>query len=153
MLNLGNEGNDIFRLEIDEEAKSNLLEMSRWTKFLSIIGFIFIGLIIVAGILFGVMISTLYSNMGSNLFAGMGTTGIIILYVVIGAIYFYPTYALLKYSTNMKAALNTADKARFNTAIYHLKNVFKYIGILLIIILVLYGVVIIFALIAAATRI
>jgi hypothetical protein len=56
------------------------------------------------------------------------------------AIYFYPIYALMRYSGAMKIAMNTNSKEHFNTSITYLKNAFKYMGILMIILLCLYGI-------------
>jgi hypothetical protein len=143
-----NQGNPhIFSLEVDEQGKATLLEMSRWTKFLAIIGFIFMGLML---LVFWVM-GTAMKNMpvDSNPLATLGLPALMIMFMVIAAIYFYPIYALLKYSTGMKTALQTNDKAKFNEALGYLKGMFKYIGILMIICLALYGIGIIFGLLGA----
>ena len=152
-----NRGNsDIFKLEVDAAAKSNFLEMARWTKFLAILGFVFLGLMLAAGIFFGLNMSDISSAYGGNATIA-GATGvvqvlIIVLFVIIVAVYIYPTYALLKYSSCIKTAIAAENKEQFNLAIKYLKNMFKYIGILMIICLVLYGLEIIFVIIAAMNR-
>jgi hypothetical protein len=147
MENFNNSGeSDIFRMEIDDHSKSLFLEMTRWTKFLAILGFIFLGLILIGGIFVGMAVSKItYSPL-----AGIGSAGVIMIYVVIAAVNFYPTYALLKYSTAMKAALHTNSKQKFIEAVSHLKNFFKFFGILMVISLCLYGLIIVFSIIAAA---
>ncbi len=140
---------DIFKMEIDDQAKSNFIEISRWTKFIAVVFFVMFGLILLAGIILAILIPTLSSQ---PQFAAMGSYGpvlIIICTLALIAVYFYPTYALLKFSGNVKAGLNTGDKELFNSSIRHLKGMFKYMGILMIIILILYGVEIIFGLLVA----
>jgi hypothetical protein len=137
----------IFSMEIDEQGKSNFLEMARWTKFLAIVGFIFMGLGFVAFVMLG---SATMNNMAAlsgetSQYASLGMTAMIIMYIIIAALYFYPLYALLKYSTGIKTALQTNDKIKFNDAIGYLKGMFKYLGILMIICLALYGIIILFA--------
>jgi hypothetical protein len=139
---------DIFNLEVDDFGKATLLEMTRWTRFLAILGYVFIGLMVLFGIGMVMMAGTL-SQFSNNPMAGMGAVGIIILVLFMIAIYFYPIYSLMKYSTTMKLALHTNSKERFNDAIVYLKNMFKYIGILMIIILCLYAAVFIFSILGA----
>jgi hypothetical protein len=79
-----------------------------------------------------------------------GTAGTILYVLLIVAIEFYPIYALLKFSNQIKPALHTSNQEQFNSALGHLKGMFKYIGIIAIIILSLYAIGIIFAIIGTA---
>jgi len=81
--------------------------------------------------------------------SNIGTIGIILYFVVIAGVMYYPAYGLLKYSTGMKIAMNTNSKQKFNEAVNYLKNVFKFYGIIAIIFLGLYGVIIIISVFAA----
>lgn len=142
---------DIFSMEVDDVAKSSFLEMARWTKFLAILGFIFLGLMLIGCVFFGVAVSNM--PIYGSMLGGSNATGIMIVYfVIIAGINFYPIYALLKYSTSIRTALAANDKTKFNEAIGYLKSMFKYIGILMIIILAIYGLIFIIALLAALGR-
>lgn len=113
--------------------------MARWTKFLAIIGFIFLGLVVVGGGIMGLAIGTsMYSSQYGAL-GGLGAAWIITMCLLIAGLMFYPAYALFKYSTVIKTAINTNNKQKFNEAIRYLKNVFKYYGIITIIALGIYG--------------
>ena len=135
----------IFQLGIDEVSKAYLSETSRWGKFLAILAFIAIGLLIIAGIFMGALITT----MGQSQLASTSGPVLTIVYLVMGILYIYPAWSLYKYSKLMKTSLNTSDQEQFNNALRHLKNIFKFLGILSIITLVLYGIVFLFGLIAA----
>ena len=133
-----NESN-IFHLEVDEIAKSHMLEMGRWGKFLSIIGFIMIGLMLLGGI----FISLAMSSISSGMLGGMSGMAFFFIYLIIAGIIFYPTYALFRFSTNIKPALNMMNRAQFNTAFGNLRGMFKYWGIMTIVMLGFYLLVII----------
>jgi hypothetical protein len=108
------------------------------------------GLIMLGGVFFAMGLSSMpaYSGM-----LGPNATVVIMVYVIIvAAVNFYPIFALLKYSSGMRSALTTLDKNKFNEALAYLKNTFKYIGILTIIVLCIYGLVIILAIITALGR-
>jgi Family of unknown function (DUF5362) len=67
-----------------------------------------------------------------------------IIAVLMAALYFYPTYSLYKYSTCIKNAVTTDNKEQFNLAIKHLKNSIKYIGILTVAFIAIYGLIMFF---------
>jgi hypothetical protein len=139
--------NDIFKLEVDITAKSYMLETARWAKFLAILGFIFMGL----GLIFVIFMGSFMTSLG-GLYGAMSSSILIVYMLLFIGLYFYPVYALLKFSSLVKPALQTANQQQFNEALKYLKNMYKYIGILMIVILALYGVGIIFGIIGAAMR-
>jgi hypothetical protein len=149
----GRNNADMSSMEVDDQAKLTFLEMARWTQFLAIIGFIFLGLMVLGGIGMGLVLSNTsgYSNQ-LGVLAGIGGIGIMMLYVLMAAVMFYPTYALLKYSTCIKAAMHQNDKQKFNEAIVHLKNVFRFYGIITIICLAIYGLMILFIALGAMSK-
>jgi hypothetical protein len=129
---------NIFEHGLDETAKAHLLETTRWTKFLAIMGFIFIGLLIMialAVMTMGSMFSS-YPGMG-NLGSGFGA-GLGFIYFIIAAIYLYPIYALFKFSSSMKRGINTGSQDLITDAFRHQKNMYRFIGILMIIVIAIY---------------
>jgi len=147
---MNNQELEIFKIEIDETAKSTMLEMSRWTKFLAIMGFIFMGLMFFIGLILGAT----YSNINGGDTSGTNI-GIVVAFLVVlifAGVYFYPVFALLKYSSLIKAAMRTSDKDQFNRALRYQKNMFKYLGILAIITVSLYGIALVLQVIAAVNR-
>src|ERR1700752_3850326 len=90
---------DLFAMELDETARATFLEMARWTKFLSILGFIAMGLMILGGVVLSAVSASLP---GDNPLAMIGATGVLLYFLVISALIFYPTYMLLKYSVSVK---------------------------------------------------
>lgn len=126
-------------LQIGEEVKSFFLETAKWAKFISIIGFISLGLMVLAGFSFGSIMSSLPSGLGAM--GAMGAVGsgfFIVLYIVVALIYYFPIKYLFDFSTKVKKALELTDQNLFNEAISKLKSHYKYIGIIMIVILSFY---------------
>ena len=143
---------DIFKMEIDDQAKSNFIETARWAKFIAIVLFVIFGIFLLAGILLAVLLPSLGT---SQQFASLGALGpvfIIFIVLILVGVYFYPTYALLKFSNNIREGLNTGNKEQFNTAIRHLKGMFKYMGIMMIVLLAIYGIEIVVGVVAATSK-
>jgi len=75
----------------------------------------------------------------------------IILYVGIAVIYFFPCLFLLRFANHMKNALNTDDQVTLNTSFQNLKIMFRYVGIVTIIIISLYILFILYMLLIAVS--
>ncbi len=132
------------KIELSKASLQNLYETSQWTKFLSIVAFIFIGLMIILGFSLGFIMSAFSNETITEDFPGY-IFGII--YLAGGLIYFFPILFLFKFSSYLKKALVSKDAAQIDMAFKNLKSHFRYVGILTIIMLGIYAVGIMFALI------
>jgi len=145
-----NQRQDIFNLTIDEEAKAHLLETARWTKFLAIVGFVSLGLMILVGLFAAVGISAMSSMYADTpLGPGFGTI-IMLAYVATALFTFFPVFYLYKYSVLVKPGILNSNQEQFNLALSYQRRMFKFMGILTLVILGLYAVGIVFGLIGAA---
>lgn len=137
-----------FELHLEQSAKDFLKETAKWAYFLSIIGFIGIGFLVIAALFAG----TLFSTLGSTV-PGMGTMGgsfgllIGIFYFAFAAIYFFPVYYLNKFATNAKRAFRENDSEALTNSFEYLKSHYKFIGIFTLSIMILYGLILVFAVI------
>ena len=126
-------------IAVDETVKAYMLEMGRWTKFLAIFMFVIMALMILSGLAMMMLMPAIYTEQGAGPIAGGIFGGVFFLiYIVYVAVFFYPTWALLKYATTIKRALATFDQHLFRTAMRYLKNYFLYTGILIIVIMAVY---------------
>ena len=101
---------NLFDLQIDHQSNSFLSEAAKWGKFLSIMGFIFCGLIVVIALFAGTLIASMMSGFGgSDAGAGAAVGGGIItfVYIVIALIYFFPCLYLFNFASKMQAALRS----------------------------------------------
>ncbi len=123
------------KIEIEQETLKYLNTIRKWAMFLSIMGFIFLGLIIVLGLLAGTFLSAF--NSGEK---GLGIPESLTYVPVflIAAIYFFPVYFLFRFSKHTAHAVQLLDKKELHKAFKYLKSYFVYLGVLLIIILSIY---------------
>jgi uncharacterized membrane protein len=143
----------LFELSIDQEAHSYLSETARWAKFLAIVGFVTCGLIAIVAFVIGPLLySTTFSSLSAN-GSGLGAAGgamVTALYLAIAVLYFFPCLFLFHLSVRLKAALRDNDQVRLTSSLKSQKTLFKYVGIMTLVILSLYAVILVVAVIGAA---
>jgi len=141
-----------FELELNKSAKSFLKEAAKWAYFLSVLGYVFIGIIVLMAIFSGAFfafISNLSSEMHNiGMFGGSFITAI---YLCIATIYFFPIYYLNRFASNAKTAFKNKDSEALTKSFQYLKSHYKYIGIIAIIALCFYGLIILGVLVFAIT--
>ena len=130
------------KIEIEEETLNHLNTTRKWAMFLAISGFIFLGVVIVIGLIAGTFLTAF--NSGEKGF-GIPESLMFIPVLLLAAVYFFPVLFLFRFSKHASHAIQNFDKLELHKAIKNLKYYFAYIGILLIIILALYIVVLIVA--------
>jgi uncharacterized membrane protein len=139
-----NQNTSLFGLGIEPATKAHLSEAARWAKFLAIVGFVLIGLLVVVAIFFGSVFSFVSSRSGGSDFQRAGYEGIVggfvmFMYIIVAAIYFFPCLFLFRFSVKMKTALAANDQETLNTSFQNLKKMFRFVGILTIIGLALFA--------------
>lgn len=127
------------RLELNELAINSLRTSAKWSTFLSIIGFIGLGFMLLAAILVGSVFSTMSDNMGMEMNPMAGVMKFMpLFYVFLALIYFFPVYYLFKYSAGMKKALNFRNSEMVGESLCYLKSHHKFLGIMTIVVISLY---------------
>lgn len=138
------------QLVLNSKSKNFLKEISKWTLFFSILGFIGIAFLVLIAILMG----TLYAPMVNMLAKQQGveslSTILMITYLVLALLYFMPVFYLFKFSKKMKSALANKNDDILADAFENLKSHYKFIGVLTIIMLSLYVLLIGFSLVAGS---
>lgn len=130
------------KIEIGSEILNNLNSTRKWTTFLSVLGFIFLGLLIVAGLTTSLFLTT-FKTQEANL--GIPESAMIIIFVVVGAIFFFPVFFLFRFSRKTRDAIQNLDSKKLLKGLNNLRLYFTYIGVMVIVVLSIYVV----ALIAA----
>ncbi|RPE06002.1 hypothetical protein EGT74_27010 [Chitinophaga lutea] len=149
------ETNNLLDLQIDPESGSLLSEAAKWGKFLAIVGFVGCGFMLLGGLMLAAMSSTISSQMeamggtGAATFysSGMGTA----LYIGMAVLYLFPCLYLYRFAGRMQEALRSTDQGVLNSSFANLKSMFKFMGILTIIIIAFSILAFIFAIVAATT--
>jgi hypothetical protein len=115
-------------LLIDEQGLIFFIEAAKWTKFVSIVGIVLLGIALLATFIisFGKLAST--------------PTPIIavIPMILIVVIYAFPLYYLLQFSNFMKKASMNKDSISLTLAAKYLKMHYKYMGICIVVFIIIY---------------
>lgn len=141
----------LFSLSIEPITKSHLLQAARWAKFLAIAGMVFLGIALLAyAYLIFVMDRFTMAASGdevTELNSGL-RIGYIIFALAMIAVGFFPLLFLLQFANRIKTALQANQQEDLNAAFQSLKKHFRFIGIVLIIVMAAYGLTFVLAILA-----
>jgi len=119
-------------LRIDRISREFLTETAKWANFLSILGFIGLGLMVLVSLFMLVIgASSSFMPLGNGIFVG-------IFYILIAGFYFVPINYLYKFSSNMKNALRTNNQTSLTASFEYIKSHYKFIGILTLVMIGIY---------------
>jgi len=126
---------ELEQLTLTSRAKEFLKETAKWCKFLSILGFLGLGLLFLSSF----FISTIYASMpqSTSIPFNLGTA-MTIFYIIMIAIYIFPLYYLHQFSVKLKKALTSKDDEVLANAFEMLKSHYKFVGVFTIIMLSIY---------------
>ena len=119
--------NNVTSAELSLNSKINnfLLETAKWAKFLAIVGFVFIGLMVLAALFMigaGASASRIPGFAGGTVFAG-------ITYLIMAVLYYFPTQYLYNFAVKMKLAIQNSQQNNLEDGFENLKSLFKFTGI------------------------
>lgn len=116
-----------------------LYDTARWARFIAILGFVFIGFMVVIGIFITPVLSYLNEELlASATSPQVSPVLLVIIYLVIAIVVFFPIYYLFQFSNSIIVAYKAKDEENLNASFLFLKKHFKFIGILMIISLAVY---------------
>lgn len=121
---------DIIEVTVDEKSREYLLDAAKWARFLSITG------LVLAGFLLLLFSYSIWS--GGNLRSPAFMVGSVVGMVLIVALYIYPLVTVLRFSTGVKNGLNQLNQLELTEGLRYLKITFRYLGILLILVIAFY---------------
>ncbi len=114
-------------LQVDQEVRSHLNNSAKWTKFISIIVFIFCGILLIGGILGGSALVSLFDKASTGsidfLFKLSGKVFIVIV-IFIALIMAFIYYFLFNYAVKIRSALQNENVETFNKGLGSLKTFF-----------------------------
>ncbi|HEX6180829.1 MAG TPA: hypothetical protein VFZ47_06245 [Chitinophagaceae bacterium] len=126
---------NLFDLHLDQQSQGYLSETAKWAKFLSILGFIMIGLFFILILVGGAAAFSSFDELGY--YGNFGAAEIII-FLVIMALAVIPYIYLYRFAVKMQVALRNNDQANLTSSFSNLKSCYKYVGIFTIVILSFY---------------
>jgi len=123
------------KMEIGSEILNKLNSTRKWTTFLSVLGFIFLGLVIIGGLAAGIFL-TIFKTQENTL--GFPESFLTIASLVVGLIYFLPVLFLFRFSRNTRDAIHNLDNVKLTKGFRNLYLFFKIMGIILIMMMLIY---------------
>jgi hypothetical protein len=120
-------------VQLTNNCLGHLSETRKWTLFMAILGFIFMGLCIII-----IPIILVTSGLSGANGSGLVTTLPLLLVTVL---YFFPVFYLFKFSINSKNAILESDGILLEVAFKYLKLHYRFMGVLVIISIVVYSIV------------
>lgn len=132
-------------LHLNEVAKNHVLETAKWAKFLSIVGFVITGFIVIAALFAGSILGVLAQTNAE--YSAIPAGAITFIYLLVAALYFFPCWFLFKAAVFLKSALVTNSSAELAEGLGKVNAYFKFMGILTLIVVGMYAVILVFALI------
>jgi len=118
-----------------------IYDSARWARFIAILGVLFIGVLVIIGVLITPLMSYLNQEMTASTTSQLfSRSWLSIIYLFLAAVYFFPIYYLYRFSNGIIIAYKAEDEGGINSAFVFLKKHFKFIGIMLILLLAAYTV-------------
>jgi hypothetical protein len=128
--------NEVPVLRINDQSIIYLNETRKWGTFLSVLGFIGIGLMVLVALFIGSIMNLMSSLSPSPIsFPAFALT---FLYLLIALLYFFPVFYLFRFSSRMKIALEQRDEHNLTVSFSYLKSMFRFMGISAIAIISIY---------------
>ncbi len=136
-------------LSLNYISVNYLKEIAKWTKFISIVGFVMVGIMVLVGVLAGSIFSAFSEMIPSDFPQGAPNPSVFggvfgVMYVIMAGIYFFPVYYLFNFSSKLKSAIQENNEAYLAESFKNLKSHYKFLGILLIIGLAFYALMFLF---------
>lgn len=117
------------KFEVSSKMLNNFKETGKWALFLSIIGFVVLGLFLIVGLI--IFITTIYSHSYSGVIA-------IIPLLITCSIMFFQSYFLFKFASSIQKAIKSNITEDYEIAFTNLKIFFKFMGIMVIVTISIY---------------
>ena len=135
---------ETFENQLTISAIGFLKESAKWCKFMAIVGFVGVGLMVLAALFLLIGFSAFDSLSGASNFP-FPIAGFSVLYLIIAGIYFFPIYYLYQYATKIPVALHLKNNQLLADGLENLKSHHKFLGIFTLVILSLYALLFLFA--------
>lgn len=139
---------------LNENIKSYLRQTVRWTNFLAILGFIGTGFMILFALIMilGGGAMSQYSSQFPIRGMAIGYSVFGVIYLAVSALYFYPVFCLYKFGRLMKYGMMTENEVQITEAFRYQRNMYRFMGIMMVVIIGLYVLVFISLGLAGASR-
>lgn len=141
---------EVDALWISEDIRSYIYDTAKWTRFLSVVGFVFSAMIALSAFGTAAFLTTLATVSPGNPLIQIGATTLTIVYLLFALFQFYPSFLLYKFSTAALQAVLYADQESLSVAMSKMKSFFKFWGIVTVVFISFYILIILTAVLGIA---
>ena len=134
---------------LTETMVKYLKETAPWLRFIGIISYIGCGITVFAGV--GFMVAMPFLSGFSDLYTGLLGSSMGILYIILGAIMFFPARFTYNFGAKIRSYIQSNNEFDLELALKNNKSLWKFYGILCIIYIAIIPVAIIIGIIFAVT--
>ena len=134
--------------QLSPQIKTFLKETAKWAKFISIVGFVGVGLMVIFALFAGAIFSSFASDFGEDF--PFPTFLFSVIYLIFAAIAYFPILYLYRFANNMQIALQRGDQHVLQNSFENLKSHYKFYWIMLAIILGFYALMLVLSIIGGA---
>jgi hypothetical protein len=120
-------------LKLTDNSLIFMTEIVKWAKFLAICSFVGLGMMVLAGV---AMIILQFERQAN----GLSTVIMGLFYILMAVIYFFPAVYLYRFATASADAIEKLNEDTLEEGLENLKSLFRFTGILTIIMFSLYAV-------------
>lgn len=121
-----------------QEAQTYLITAGKWAKFLGIMGFIGTGFIVLCALFVGTIISAMSRFSPSGRMAAAPGGFLSFVYLLIAVFYFFISLYTYQFGARVKDGVTFNSSAIVTEGLGKLKSMFKMVGIVTIVMIVLY---------------
>ncbi len=114
-------------VQVTPGMMESMRSIKPWTKFLAVLGFVFVGLMIVLGAGF-MLLAGMFPHQKNPFPPFMG-----FFYILFSILYFMPAFYLYKYSSAIADFLRSNGAGDLESALAYQKSFWKFVGILTVI--------------------
>lgn len=131
-------------LAVNPEIKNYLIEAAKWARFMGLVGYVFVGLLVVGAFSVSAFMNFVSKRSPTGLAENPAastafTVAMGAYFLVIALVYYFPSRYLHQFGVKTILALRHNEQISFTHAFSQLKSFFKFFGILTLIVLVFYG--------------
>ena len=133
-------------LNLSPSVQKYLKTAARWAKFLALMGFVFVGLMILAGLFIGVIYNITESDMMMDQEMSIPSLLLSFLYISLAVILLIPNLFMNSFANKMVKSIENRDEILLSKSFRSLKNWFLYFFLSVVVLIILYVVGLIFGL-------
>lgn len=120
----------------NENIEMYIKETAKWGKFLAIVGYVVMGLLVLIAIAVMLGMSALSKTTGHSIFP----VWIGMIYILLAGVYYVPITFLYRFSVRAAQAVENNDEEEYTAAFENLKSLFKFMGIVTIVMFAIYAI-------------